>query len=447
LLIAAAYAVFFFAGISPDSFRADDLRLKAILELPEHDYVLTISPEAVIEECSAALAKKEKRADAVTAEYHLRRAQAQEALGNAEEALADADVALKLAPGWKAGRFEHAACLCQLGRLTEGMRELGELVHDHPDYAAAHAALAACQLRLGQRLLSIDSATKAINCDKEYYLPYRLRGQALLGLGRHQPALEDFNRAIELSPLPGRYQQEATYCLRGMALSALGKHRAALSNHQMALRLNAGSFPAEHGVCQVYYDVCRYHLACFAAGKLTRRYKDKPEALLLHARCLNAIDRPREALRVAEEALQLDPRNPAALAELGIAREKIGQYDAAKESYDEALRLAPNNLHALCAKAAFLASCPKDEFRDGKKALELAGKAYEGAPSVAVLPSLALTMAQAEAGDFVAATATAEKCLKMLRENEGSTEQIDNIVKAFKQKRPVRRTAFKDNGP
>jgi len=52
----------------------------------------------------------------------------------------------------------------------------------------------------------------------------------------------------------------------------------------------------------------------------------------------------REAIYRWERAVQLDPRYAAALNNLAVAYEHEGQLDKAKEAYEKALDVEPNNL-------------------------------------------------------------------------------------------------------
>jgi Tfp pilus assembly protein PilF len=52
----------------------------------------------------------------------------------------------------------------------------------------------------------------------------------------------------------------------------------------------------------------------------------------------------REAIYRWEKATQIDPSYPAAFNDLAIAYEHEGQLDKARQSYDKALELDPNNV-------------------------------------------------------------------------------------------------------
>ncbi len=53
----------------------------------------------------------------------------------------------------------------------------------------------------------------------------------------------------------------------------------------------------------------------------------------------------REALFRFEKAVQDDPQNPSALNNLAVAFEQMGEFQKARESYERALELKPNDLY------------------------------------------------------------------------------------------------------
>jgi tetratricopeptide (TPR) repeat protein len=67
------------------------------------------------------------------------------------------------------------------------------------------------------------------------------------------------------------------------------------------------------------------------------------DAFANHARVLNALKRPKDALAACERALVLNPRLPSALVSRGNAFLECNRYQQALESYDGALTITPNN--------------------------------------------------------------------------------------------------------
>ncbi len=53
----------------------------------------------------------------------------------------------------------------------------------------------------------------------------------------------------------------------------------------------------------------------------------------------------REALFRFEKAVDLDPQNPSALNNLAVALEQMGEFEQARENYERALELKPDDLY------------------------------------------------------------------------------------------------------
>jgi tetratricopeptide (TPR) repeat protein len=119
------------------------------------------------------------------------------------------------------------------------------------------------------------------------------------------------------------------------------------------------------------------------------------------------------AIKHYDRAIQADAENPTFFYNRGRANQYSGNYAAAARDYAEAVRVDPNYLPGYNNAAWLAATCPDEEYRNPRLALQLAeqaaqmtqGKVWE------VLDTLAA--AQAAIGDFAAAVATSEQALKL----------------------------------
>jgi Tfp pilus assembly protein PilF len=116
-----------------------------------------------------------------------------------------------------------------------------------------------------------------------------------------------------------------------------------------------------------------------------------------------------EGKRYLEEAIRLHPAYPEALGALASTFDSQGNYAEAIRFYQAASKAQPDHEGVLNNLAWLLASCPDAAFRNGPEAVRLATRAC--ALSSYAKPMLigTLAAAQAEAGDFPAAIATAER--------------------------------------
>ena len=90
-----------------------------------------------------------------------------------------------------------------------------------------------------------------------------------------------------------------------------------------------------------------------------------------------ALDRKDYDTAIAEftESIRLDREASGAYQNRGLAYHHKKEYATAGADYTEAMRLDPNDSDAHSNLAWLLATCPKAEFRDGKRAVELATRA------------------------------------------------------------------------
>jgi tetratricopeptide (TPR) repeat protein len=86
---------------------------------------------------------------------------------------------------------------------------------------------------------------------------------------------------------------------------------------------------------------------------------------------------PKLSIADCSEAIRLNPKHVDAHFNRAIANVTTKEYPNAVADYSQAIRLSPDHASAYCGLAWVLATCPKDELRDGKRAVELATKACE----------------------------------------------------------------------
>jgi len=114
------------------------------------------------------------------------------------------------------------------------------------------------------------------------------------------------------------------------------------------------------------------------------------------------------------------------------------EYGRAIADYSEVIRLEPKSGNAYNTLAWLWATCPKSEFRDGKKAVEYARKACELTEwkDSCVLDTLAA--ACAEAGRFEEAVNWAKKALADPKFERTEREKSLQRLKLYEQRRPYR---------
>src|SRR5215831_10628042 len=235
----------------------------------------------------------------------LRQAQVAFASGKPAEAKALLDRALELAPGRAELLRERARVEWTLGKETAAATCREALAQAPTDVAAWNL--------LGEIL----NATDAAGAEEAWLAALRAEPdnpEALFHLGNRQRERGDPDAAIE------RYEQ---------ALKRAPGHAGVLNNLGLALEARGESDRAE---------------ACYRQVLATQ--SQHADALANLANLLQASKRHREAVLAYEKALAIRRDFPAKFwISRGIALEKLSAFEDAEQSFREAARLAPEDLH------------------------------------------------------------------------------------------------------
>jgi len=86
------------------------------------------------------------------------------------------------------------------GKYEKALQELDEVLVEHTEYKEAHLARAITLLQMGHFDASRTSFDRAIGLDDRYAQAYANRGILNDRVGRHEAALHDYRKALELNP-------------------------------------------------------------------------------------------------------------------------------------------------------------------------------------------------------------------------------------------------------
>lgn len=187
-------------------------------------------------------------------------------------------------------------------------------------------------------------------------------------------AIDYFSKRIEQNP-----EMAALWNNRGRVWEEKKEYDKAIADYQEADKLTPGDAATHNNLGSVYH----------AQGQLA------------------------EAIEHFNAAIEAAPANAMLYYNRGRVNQDASSYAAAAKDFAEAIQVDPNYLPAYNNAAWLAATCPEEKFRNGKLALDYAeraanmtqGKVWE------ILDTLAA--AQAENGDFVAATKTSQQALTL----------------------------------
>jgi Tfp pilus assembly protein PilF len=154
-----------------------------------------------------------------------------------------------------------------------------------------------------------------------------------------------------------------------------------------------------------------------------------------------------EGKKLLEEAIRLQPASPEALGAMANLLDGQGKYADAIRFYESALKAQPDHAGVLNNLAWLRASCSDPAFRDGVEAVRQATRACELTHYQKPLFIGTLAAAQAEAGDFQSAIATAEQAAALATSLrlEDTAKRNRELIELYRQGKAAHGGAPKPN--
>ncbi len=217
------------------------------------------------------------------------------------------------------------------------------------------------------------------------------------------------------------------YLVAATLLKSQNMHEEALTTYGRARDLN----PSD---ARVRGDLAAYHLE---RGRLEMAIEEWKAVLGLNPRDLEAasrlavtqlrVGRAKEALVILDQLAALRPDQANFRYYQGLARQRTGDMKGAVEGIEQALALDPDHALAMNSIAWICATHPDAQWRDGERALALAGMLCDRTQNRNLPFLMTLAAAQAESGKFVEAVATTERARELLqgRAGGGSSSPAD----------------------
>jgi tetratricopeptide (TPR) repeat protein len=266
----------------------------------------------------------------------------------------------------------------------------------HPDDTHAYIARGVVLMSKKEPDKALSDLNKAIELDPHATLAYYHRANLAYERKEYDKALEDYNTVIRNDP-----EFDWAYHVRGWVYYRRQDYDKALTDYEKAIQL----VPTE----SVFYRD-RGNIA------LTRKQYD-------------------QALADFNKSIELDPKYSSPLLQRSRLWMLQKDYGKALADYKKAVELAPKDAGAsfyYSGLALFLAGCPDARYRNGKKALKAAEKAYQWTKGPGELSALAA--AHAELGQF-------DKAI------EWQTKAIDSVPAEFKVAYSARLKQYQEQKP
>ena len=310
-------------------------------------------------------------------------------------------------------RGKEAAAAMQRGQIEKATQLYTEALADtglpNSRRAALHNDRGVAFARLNQSRVAIDDFNRAVQLSPETASIYNNRGNVLLTIGFGREAVKDFDRALLLAP-----GYAAAYSNRANALAKLGENDAAVRDFSQAIRLVPQNAAALAGRGRLHLSQNRpfaalrdFSRAVSHDARFGAAYKARADAKLALLRFDEAIEdlsravafdptnldiyivrgyaylaakNPASAIKDFSRAAEINQRSNAAFEGLALANAKADAFDDALNDIAKALEIDPRSAQAYAYRAIVYKWMGQPDL--GSKDVERAFKIDPGSPEV-----------------------------------------------------------------
>lgn len=272
---------------------------------------------------------------------------------------------------------------------------------------------------------------------------YRIRAIVYRMQLKEDLALADLNKALAMQP------QDPISLLQRAEISVSRKNlQAAKDDLRAAERIAPGVAAAEQAIfvrCLIAIEEGRMADAINEMKTLIDRDPSNDGRKLQLANLYIQDDRPRQAIEVLSAILDRDPTNISVLRSRADAYLSVGDHDKAIADYERAIKVAGEDasnydLSGILNNLAWvLATSPKDEVRDGARAVELGERAVKLTEEKEPHILSTLAAGYAETGNFEKAIEWSSKAVEIGKEqNHEQIEQLEEELEQYRAGKPWR---------
>ena len=325
-------------------------------------------------------------------------------------------------PESKLAHFNFGNMLMQRGELTKAAVQYEYALRLDPNDAGAHHNLGEIFAKQGNIIQARVQYERALSINPRLLDARNNLGNVFLKLGKPDLAKAQYEYALSIDP-----NDADSHNNLGNILMQQGKLNEAMAQYKQVLRLDPDYANAHYNLGTVLMQ----------QGKLKQAQAQYEYALSInpnhsdtHHNLGVAFMREgnmQQAKARFENVLRINPADADAHNNLGEVLIRLGKPFQAATHYEKVLEINPNNLIVINNLAWLLATYPDDNFRNGKRAVELAEWACKVTDYK--IPKLLDTLAAAYAEEkrFTEAIETATKALESAELQKNPAVQIQQI--------------------
>ena len=257
---------------------------------------------------------------------------------------------------------------------------LEKALSSQPDFMPAVALMASVELREGNTAKAEKTARKIAEQNPKLAVGYSLLGDVALARGQSSQALDNYRRAHQAEP--------STETLLKLFRSLSKQENAKGAHLQLAdqwLAAHPKDIAAQSALADSYAATGNFAMARASYENILKNSPNDVEVLNNLANVLLNLKNP-DAVKIAEQALARDPKNPNVIDTLGWALFQFGQTDRSLQLLRDARLRDPTNALMRYHLAVVLAQIGRKN--EAKDELELAlkgGRTFENASDAEAL--------------------------------------------------------------
>jgi tetratricopeptide (TPR) repeat protein len=246
-------------------------------------------------------------------------------------------------------------------------------------------------------------------------------------------ALADFSESVQILPT-----FHGGYCSRGVVYEATNQYPEAMKDYEKANELGIDA-TVVLGMGRVYALQEKYKEALGKFDEAIEINSKFTSAFTSRGTAYFELNMPKKARDDMDKAIELAPQATVGWVSRAWLNLKLGDHRSAASDAAEAVRLDDTDPGALNMRAWVLSVCPDDDYRNGKKALELAKKAVRLTEEKNPMYLDTLACVHAEIGDFKEAVELSRKALEFKNQlNRKRTGEIKARLALFEANKPYR---------
>lgn len=279
---------------------------------------------------------------------------------------------------------------------------------------------------------AIADYNEAIRLDPADANAFYNRGNAWSDTKDYDKAIADYNEAIRLDPAYAH-----AFIRRGYTWYTIKDFDKAIADYSEAIRLDPADANAFYNRGDAWRAKNDYENAIADFTKHTELNPSDPCAYGQIATCWYEKGDYSRAIKWHTKALEENENHNWSRGARALNNALLGHADEAARDYSEFLARSKDGSD-LNGIAWILATLPKDNVRDGKRAIELATKACELSEWKTPTYIDTLAAALAETGDFDAAVIRQEEAIKKLPADAPDRAEYEAKLNRYRDRMPFR---------